>query len=160
MFLDNQITLIKKLRVSYRNPRMSVLRQIQPLQWSALPNIDDIAPISEEDEYCLQDIKDVLEKHGCLSRFGIALLHTHFPIQEDEVMVESCDPQKRTLISQPVKCDLLTEKNSIETLWRFDAEGSNLSCFNKCFTTNDGRHVSRHEAYPPDSNFVSESILQ
>ncbi len=51
---------------------------MEPMQWSALTHIDDVEPIGERDAECLEEIRLVLAKHGCLRRFGIALLHRHF----------------------------------------------------------------------------------
>jgi uncharacterized Zn finger protein len=129
---------------------MTITKELHPLQWSDLPDIDDVAPISEEDEACLQEIKAVLEKHGRLSRFGIALLHSHFYVNTDEVMVESCDINNRTLVVQPVKRDEFKGRNTIETLWRFDLQGVNFACHYQCFINSNKLHVSRHEAFPPD----------
>ncbi|MDT0449491.1 hypothetical protein RM609_10460 [Streptomyces sp. DSM 40473] len=37
----------------------------------------------------------VLEKHGNLDRFGLCLLHDHFPVASDEVLVETHDADAR-----------------------------------------------------------------
>lgn len=129
---------------------MTVLRQLNPLQWNDLPDIDRVPPISEEDEACLQEIKTVLEKHGRLSRFGIALLHNHFSLNEDEMMLEVCDKEKRTLVSKPVNRDLIDSGNIIETLWRFDPEEVGMSCAKRCWKLKGGGHQYQHEAFPPD----------
>lgn len=127
---------------------MKTISQLQPLQWIDLPNINEVSSISEADEACLQEIKTVLQKHKRLFKFGIALLHTHFAINDDEIMLETCDVEKRTLVSKPVKKELLNDGNSIETIWRFDVEGKNSACWNKCWKTSKG-HTSQHEAFPP-----------
>ncbi len=128
---------------------MTILTQLNPLQWSTLPDIDDVDPLSEEDEACLQDIKTVLEKHGRLSKFGVALLHTHFALKQNELMLEVCDVDNRTLVAKPVNMDFISSENIIETLWRFD-QGSGSSCADICWKQTNGQHPRRHEAFPPE----------
>ena len=107
-----------------------------------LPHISEVLPISEGDEACLQELKDVLRKHGCLSRFGVLLLHEHFPISDDEVLVESCDPATRTLVSRPKKSQELSGVDAIETSWRLDTEETLAYCKSKCVGKGaDHKHI-------------------
>jgi len=93
------------------------------ISWNDLPNIDDTPHLDAEDEYCMEEIKAVLLKYGKASRLGVAVLHNHFDLESDEVLVEHCDVSKRTLVSKPVKIeDMLTKKNYRPTIIRFDGE--------------------------------------
>ena len=103
-----------------------------------LPNIDEVGPFSEDDEACFEEIKQVLTKHGRLQRFGVCLLHAHFPITGDEVLVESCDPSTRTLTTRPVNRAQFGRTKPIETSWRLDT-GEALGT---CTSTPDGGHYS------------------
>ena len=76
---------------------------MQPTKWSELPDIDSVVEFSDGDADCLREIRDVLKKHGCLERFGISLLHTHFDIAEDELLLETTDTKERTQFIRPVK---------------------------------------------------------
>lgn len=76
---------------------------IQPTIWSNLPDIHEVVEFSEGDKECLREIRDVLKKHGQMERFGVSLLHTHFDIADDELLLETTDVQKRTQIIRPVK---------------------------------------------------------
>jgi hypothetical protein len=67
------------------------------------PDIMDVEPLGAADHACLQEIKDVLLRHGRLNRFGVTLLHEHFAISHDEILVEECDPANRTLTIRPEK---------------------------------------------------------
>ncbi|MCC3450109.1 MAG: hypothetical protein JGK04_22160 [Microcoleus sp. PH2017_39_LGB_O_B] len=131
---------------------MKTLDSIQPLQLNELLNIDEIDPISEQDEACLDEIRLVLEKHGRLSKFGIALLHNHFLLEEDEVLVEYCDTEKRILTSKPTKRQELANKDTIETLWKFDLASNggqkNKYCVKECPRDTNGRHYGYKEHYP------------
>nr|QOJ67134.1 hypothetical protein [Pseudomonas aeruginosa] len=57
------------------------------LLWGEINHIDNVRPIDDEDLPCLNEIFEILKKHNCIDRFGVALLHKHFDLQEDEVGV-------------------------------------------------------------------------
>ena len=126
---------------------MTFLTKLNPLQWSKLPDIDEVEPFNEDDEACLLELKAVLEKHGRLSKFGLTLLHSHFPMAEDEILVEVCDINNRTLTSKPMKTDRSDRNKAIQTMWRFDSiQGK--QCLLECMKLPDGSHVSgKHEAF-------------
>lgn len=42
-----------------------------------IPSVDDIVPLSEDDQPVLNEIWKVLIKYGANNRFGIWLLHNH-----------------------------------------------------------------------------------
>lgn len=85
-----------------------------------LPDIDDVPPLSETDRPCFDELRAVLAKHGMLQRFGIALLHEHFEVADDEILVETIDVATRTLTSRPEKITDLGAYASVETSWRLD----------------------------------------
>lgn len=113
------------------------------LEFAELSDINDVAPLSEDDELCLQEIKGVLKKHNALSRFGIALLHTHFPVNEGEILVERCDPINRKLTISPEQKTGLTNLRLVETNWRFDVEGVSRFCYRECIDA-AGYHITHH----------------
>jgi len=101
---------------------------LAPMQWSKLDDIDDVEPVGENDTDCLSEIRDVLRKYGMMKRFGVALLHSHFDVANDEIMLETNDPESRTLLTRPVKMDgqsaenigtvfMLREGDVITTAW-------------------------------------------
>ncbi len=76
---------------------------LESMQWADLDHIADVRPIGESDVSCLDEIRAVLEKHNALDRFGVALLHNHFPIADDEMMLETTDEVRREHLVRPVK---------------------------------------------------------
>ena len=93
----------------------------------SLLDIDEVAPLQESDMECINEIRDVLGKHGQLERFGLCLLHEHFECKEDEVMVEYCDIESRTLTVRPTsKKDL--EMPVVPTAWRLDNMEALVAC--------------------------------
>lgn len=103
---------------------------VESMQWSALTHIADMRPIDDDDASCLQEIHRVLAKHNCLERFGVALLHSHFDIEEDEILLETTDVEKREHWVRPVKRSFL-EENGITaqtTVIGFDEKGYHQRC--------------------------------
>jgi hypothetical protein len=69
---------------------------IQPMQWSALPDLHEAPPLDETDLECLEAMRDVLAQHGKLRRFAIHLAHRHFVLGPNEILIERPDPDGRT----------------------------------------------------------------
>lgn len=69
---------------------------IRPLQWAALPELHDAPPLDAADLACLQELRDVLARHGKLERFAVHLAPRHFTLAADEILVERPDPDGRT----------------------------------------------------------------
>ena len=98
------------------------MTELRPMNWNDLPHINDVETVTPEDEQCLNEIKAVLERYGRTDKFGITLLHSHFPLADDEVFLEHTDEQARTLLSRPVKYSEILNKPYRPTVWRFDGE--------------------------------------
>jgi len=97
-----------------------------------LPSIEDVRPVSRNDEVCLREIRKVLRKHNALGRFGLTLLHQHFGVRKDEVLLEVCDAKKRTLTIRPTKQNRLKGRKVLETSWRLDTGGALMQCSQIC----------------------------
>ena len=111
---------------------------VAPVQWSTLKNIDDVKPLNDDDTDCLIEIRHVLKKHGMLDRFGIALLHSHFDLANDEIMLESTEEDdSRTLITKAVKQSEAGGIN-VGTIWMLrEGEVTTMSwCRKYCRTGN------------------------
>lgn len=110
----------------------------QAVTWNDLPDIDDTEPFGAEDDPCLQELREVLERHGRTKRFGIALLHSHFPVSNDEILVEHIDQENRVLRTAPVRASDADAEHLRPTLVRFD-DGIMMSCA-YCPTDEKGGH--------------------
>lgn len=106
---------------------------LETVQWSSLPDIDEVKPISVEDRSVLEEIREVLMRHNHTERFGICLLHRHFDLAEDEMAVEYTDVESRTS-KVVVETSNLSGTNVIETVWRFAKNGpeSVTRCVSSC----------------------------
>lgn len=103
---------------------------VQPLAWNTLKDIDEVRKIDDTDAPCLEEIRAVLEKHNCLDRFGISLLHSHFQVADDEILLETTDPAKREHWVRPVKRSELERGGVVAqpTILRFDEAGWSQHC--------------------------------
>lgn len=113
------------------------------LAYRNLPNIEDVTPIDDADRACLAEIRDVLVRHGRLDRFGVSLLHNHFPIGEDEVLVESCDDVARTLTMAIQPKDFLDHPDVVQTSWRLSDGEVMMGCYMSCIANRPG-HPRKH----------------
>jgi len=113
---------------------------------SRLPDIDEVRPFGPDDKACFDELRAVLEKHEALQRFGITLLHQHFDIANNEVLVENIDRENRILVSRPVKTE--GTGSAVETSWRLDGKGKQKVCESKCNKSRDMEgeeiHISQH----------------
>ena len=113
-----------------------------------LTHFDDLEPLSEKDIECFDEIRRILKKYDTLDRFGITLLHKHFDLNDNEMLVEELDANTRTMHISPRK----PEEENLEffqTAWRL-GEGTEiiLGCIQTCVwrQESDGkqRHSIRH----------------
>lgn len=107
-----------------------------------LPDITEAKPLVSTDKPLVDELVAVLKKHNALDRFGITLLHQHFPISDDEVLVENVDTGARTQLICPMKKDELGSLNYTETSWRLDSGEPMMACV--CVKMGDDhQHASR-----------------
>ncbi len=89
---------------------------VMPIQWGDIRDVADVEPLGHGDADCLVELREVLSKHGKIDRLGVALLHSHFVLAEDELLVETSDSEARTLILQPVKRSDVGD--TVGTVWK------------------------------------------
>ncbi|MCA6095392.1 hypothetical protein LE181_24895 [Streptomyces sp. SCA3-4] len=82
-----------------------------------LPRFEEAEPLGPRDAEFVQDLIAVLEKHGNVDRFGLCLLHGHFPVAADEILVETTDMEARTLHLGVEKASRTQHKKPSQ--WRF-----------------------------------------
>lgn len=102
-----------------------------------LPDISEVESLTAEDSDCVSELIQVLRKHGRLNRFGLTLLHQHFDVAEDEMLLEESDPVTRTLLIQPVKKSELSGVQYKATSWRLDSGKPLMGCACRAV---DGNH--------------------
>ncbi len=72
----------------------------------------------------------MLQKHRALSRFGVSLLHSHFDLAEDQMMMETTDLDEREHLVRPVKRSWLDAEGvtAQTTVVCFDEDGYSQNC--------------------------------
>ncbi len=90
---------------------------------NSLAHIDDVVGYTEQDKPLFDELYEVLKKHNALDRFGVSLLHSHFPMSENEVLLESTDTISRRQMIEPITREELANMSVIETSWRLDIKG-------------------------------------
>jgi len=122
---------------------------------STLPDITEVRPLDSSDLPCLHELREVLERHGALERFGLNLLHDHFELDDDELLMEVSDPETRTLTIRPVREDSALSRDGrfIETNFQFEPSKSDggpvsykLVCKVGCFVDLKDKHSKTHDS--------------
>jgi len=116
---------------------------IQPMDWAELNDIDEIDPVGEADADCLKELYDVLKRHGKHERFGVTLLHRHFDLGNDEVMLERTDSSNRRLELRPARLDSPEVARSVQTSWKLTEDFgavTNTACYRRCERNIHGNH--------------------
>jgi isocitrate dehydrogenase kinase/phosphatase len=113
---------------------------LESMQWADLDHIADVRPIDDQDADCLEEVRLVLQKHDALERFGIALLHSHFDLAEDEMMLETTDAERREHTVRPVRRSYPDDNGftAQTTIVRFDEHGYSQNC--GCDPRTSGHH--------------------
>lgn len=116
---------------------------LETVQWSQLPDIDDVKPLNDDDFDVLDEIGAILRKRGYEERFGVCLLHRHFDLAENEKLVETTDSDNRISTTKVGHYDG-PNSNTIETMWRFPKGIESVTeCETVCHYS--GGHKSRHK---------------
>lgn len=119
---------------------------LQSLSVNRLIHVDNVIPLAEDDYICLEEVRDVLKRYKKLDRFGVNLLHKHFELKENEVLLESCDEHNRVLTIEPVAKELLSESTLLETSWHLSEFTPLLGCNAFCVKAKaDGKHEPKHQ---------------
>ncbi len=113
------------------------------LAYADLPNVDSVKPRTKDDDPLFRELAEVLTRHNALDRFGITLLHTHFPIKEGEVLLETTNREAREQIIRPVRVSQAQLIGALETNWRLGSRGEILMACH-CLMTPDGTSHQGH----------------
>jgi len=112
---------------------------------NSFPHVNEVIPLSEADAPLVRELSEVLKKYGALERFGLTLLHRHFPFSDNELLLETTDVESRVQTIKPVPKAVLANEKYIETAWRLDTGVAITSCV--CIVRN-GEHTGDHQHIP------------
>jgi hypothetical protein len=139
-----ELDAAKQNKLARKKIMSTATLEMAPMQWANLKDIDEVEPISEQDYGCLAEVREVLKRHGKRDRFGVALLHKHFDLADDEMLVECTNKQERVLTIKPVKAE--DAGNTVQTIWMLmDGETkAMMGCRQSCGKDVQGNHNSFH----------------
>lgn len=113
--------------------------------------------LSGDDAPVLTGIADRLRVYGKSERFGVRLIRNPLGLREDEVLVETCDLEHRTLRCSVDKRDDIRAGDTIETTWQWKPGPSeagptaNQYCTMMCGYDGSGNHYFEGHTMWPDS---------
>ena len=112
---------------------------------NALPHINDAMPLTNQDKSLVDEVLSVLRRHNAERRFGLVLLHQHFSIGPEEVLVETTDAQARSQLTTPMSKSDLARLDYKVTSWRLDSGEPLMHCV--CLVRG-GEHSGVHQHSP------------
>jgi hypothetical protein len=119
-----------------------------------LLDIGEVVPRSDADDACLTEIRDVLRRHGALDRFGILLLHSHFSLDSDEILVEQVDVESRTQTIRPIGRTDAEGMSTVETQWILTTDSPVMTCVQYCQVTDNRGHLHQHVNADPPNRYI------
>lgn len=90
---------------------------------------------------CMRAMRDVLLKFGKVDRFALHLVHKHFDLADDEILVEYSNANTREQYFRPEKADSPIALEAIPTTWMLKDMDPSVIC--TCARTENG-HQGRH----------------
>lgn len=83
---------------------MIQLRRPNSRDYVALPDIDltSAGVLGIDDHVCLAEVGRCLVEERSNERFGVTLLHSHFPVWNDEILVEEAHTDQQSITLRPV----------------------------------------------------------
>src|ERR1700709_106299 len=114
---------------------VDMFHQRAPLAFAvnSLVDIHDAELRDPGEAACFAELQGVLRKFGLEKKYGVTLLHKHFDLAADEILVEHTDIENRTLVSRPEKVASIPDQNLIEVTWSLDSDEVMGVCSGRCF---------------------------
>ena len=117
---------------------------IQALQWTRVADLRDVPALDRHDLACMAELREVLMRHGRLERFALHLVHKHFELAADEVLVEYSDPQAREQVLRVERRAAAALHGATPTTWTLATPEPLVACV--CAYRADHGHLGRHRS--------------
>jgi hypothetical protein len=114
-------------------------------------NFGATSPLSPDDEAVLAGIAERLRDAGKTERFGVRLIRNPLGLNENEVLVETCDIARRSLHCSVGERD--DGGSTVETSWQWEPSlsktGPNVKhrCMSSCSMDSNNNHYSGGHTY-------------
>ncbi|MGO8964337.1 hypothetical protein [Mycobacterium sp.] len=118
------------------------------LEFAEPADFGSISPLSADDETALAGIADRLQAHGKTERFGVRLIRNPLGLNENEVLLETCDIAHRTLRCSVGERDGIRAGSTVETSWQWEPSLSKTGpkvkqyCASQCQMDSGNNHYS------------------
>ena len=111
-----------------------------------LTGIDQVERRLDSEASLFGEIRELLKRYGVEKKYGLALLHKHFDLADDEVLMEYADVENRTLITRPAPRSAASAGNAVETVWSLESGNATTACALFCYYyPSTGKHEQKHE---------------
>jgi hypothetical protein len=89
--------------------------EYSPCIYQSLPGFDDIAKAFKDrkGKYFIRAVREIYLKHGVEECLGVGLVHRHFDMDSDEILVQE------GMISKPYTMKEIEDSNIVPTSWTF-----------------------------------------
>ena len=118
---------------------------ISAVQWSRLQDLGQVRPLDAADLACMAELRDVLARHGRLERFALHLVHKHFQLAPQEVLVEYSDPLEREQRFRVETSDSESVRDAVPTTWMLDSPAAPVVVCVCAYREGLG-HLGRHRS--------------
>jgi hypothetical protein len=125
--------------------------KIVPLAFAVnrLTALDEAARRLNSEAALFREIRELLRRYGAEKKYGLTLLHKHFDLADNEVLMEYADVGNRTLITRPTPRSEVSAVNAVETVWSLDSGMMTTVCRKFCYYyPSTGKHAVEHEDVP------------
>jgi hypothetical protein len=132
----------------YRRMEAHMSTNIVPLAFAVnrLTGIDRVERRLDSEAGLFHEVREVLKRHGVERKYGLALLHKHFDLADDEVLMEYTDIENRMLVTKPAPRSEASGGNAVETVWSLDSGNTTTLCVGFCYyLPRTGAHGITHE---------------
>jgi len=118
-------------------------------KYNSPPDISEVEPVGEHDRVCLEELRDVLSRHGKLDRFWVALLHKHFDLEAGEVLMEYVDSESRAQTVVPQLKPVIEDGERVMmTLFSLSQGEPLLGCHMGCIWGPNGHRIGHYRQGP------------
>jgi hypothetical protein len=108
-------------------------------------HIDSVEYRREQEAVAFAELRAVLARYGLLEKYGITLLHKHFELADDEILVEYTDMETWTLTAKPTKVGKFPKNELVETTWALGLDETAMSCVTSCrYYAGSNTHAVEH----------------
>jgi phosphopentomutase len=106
---------------------------------SEMPHITEVIARTSADDQLFKELYEVLKRHDADHRFGVTLIHKHYEVAPDEILMEYTDEEARIQTIKVEKIADVEMNGTIETSWSLKDGKVQMSC--RCIKQDQHNHT-------------------